>query len=215
MPEIITLEEAQRRLGENVVVCLEPDDVRGAKIGGGKAAELWCFDPATGRSGRGDGKFHDARYVDRGGWGQIALYEEPNVPPPEDGSPRVVGHVVIEMNRYGAPRVRVRRTKGLNGEVLELRPSSISKGELADKGKLVGNFYDSNFFESNPQRIAGVIAVYLRERRLPGCGGHDPGRVPEAVHRRSVARGSGQGRAVVRLQEARYGEKAQAQKEAQ
>lgn len=168
MAEIITLEEARRRLGENVVVCLEPDEVRGAKIGGGKSGELWCFDPATGRSGRGDGKFHDARYVDRGGWGQIALYEEPNVPVPEDGSPRVVGHVVIEQSPGGL--VRVRKAKGLNGEILELKPSSISKGELAEKGmKPVG------YIESNPQRIEGMIAVYVVVAYFPNAEGMMPG----------------------------------------
>lgn len=170
MKEIITLEEARRRLGENVVVCLEPDDVRGAKIGGGKNDELWCFDPATGRSGRGDGKFCDARYVDRGGWGQIALYEEPNVPAPEDGSPRVVGHVVIEVNNFAAPRVHVRHAKGLNGEILELKPSSISKGELAEKGtKPVGTFV-----ESNPQRIVGVMEVYVAVVDFPDAEGMIP-----------------------------------------
>ncbi|MFA5128373.1 MAG: hypothetical protein WC445_00195 [Patescibacteria group bacterium] len=182
MKETITLAEARKRLGENVVVCLEPDAVREKKVTENKAAELWIFDPATGWSCRGDGKFHDARYVDRGGWGQIALYEEPNVPQPEDGSPRVVGHVVIEMNRYGAPRVRVRRTKGLNGEVLELKPSSISKGELADKGKLVGTFYDSNFVESNPQRIMGMIAIYLVNADFPD----EEGMTPDEFRRQST-----------------------------
>ena len=164
MKEIITLEEARRRLGEGVVICLEPDAILERKVAEDKAAELWCFDPVTGRSGRGDGKFHDARYVERGGWGQIALYEEPNVPQPADPTmPRVVGHVVIETTRkYGALLVRVRKATGLNGGMLELKPSSISKGELAEKGlKPVGDI------ESNPQRIVGMIAVYVMETDFP------------------------------------------------
>jgi hypothetical protein len=172
--EILDLREGAFQFGRPVLFCLEPDEVRLAKIKAGKEAELWCFDPATGRIRRGDGKFFDVRMVNRGGWFQPVIHEEPNVPAPEDGSPRVVSHVVIEMNRYGAPRVRVRRIQGLNGEVLELKPSSISKGELADKGKLVGNFYDSNFFESNPQHIEGVIEVYLVNADFPDAEGMTP-----------------------------------------
>ncbi len=159
MVQIIVLEEARRRLGEDVVVCLELDPILTKKVEDGKEAELWCFDPATGRSGRGDGKFFDGRYVDRGGWGQLVLYEEPNLSQPEDGSSRVVGHVIVEWNhQHGQIKVRVRKAKGLNGEMLELKPSSISKGELAEKGlEPVG------YIESNPQRIVGMIAVYSVE----------------------------------------------------
>ncbi len=166
--EILHLSEVAFQFGRPVKFCLESDEIRKKKIAEGKEAELWCFDPATGRSCRGDGKFCDARYVDRGGWGQIALYEEPNVPQSADPTmPRIVGHVVIETTRkYGALLVRVRKATGLNGGILELKPSSISKGELAEKGlKPVG------FIETNPQRIEGIIAVYVVEMDFPEAEG--------------------------------------------
>jgi hypothetical protein len=161
---VVSLSDAKGVLGPGVVICLEPDEVRDAKYKAGKMSELWCFDPATGRISRGDGKFCDARYVDRGGWGQIVLYEEPNVPQPADPTmPRIVGHVVIETTRkYGALLVRVRKATGLNGGILELKPSSISKGELAER-----SLEPVGYFEANPQRIMGMIAVYLVETDFP------------------------------------------------
>ena len=165
--EILDLSEVAFQFGRKVLFCLEPDEVRKKKIAEGKEGELWCFDPATGRISRGDGKYCDARYVDRGGWGQVALYEEPDVPQPADGGPRIVGHVIVEKNQHGL--VRVRRAKSLNGEVLELQPSSISKGELAKKGLI-----PLDFIESNPQRIKGVIAVYLVDTGFPDSEGMTP-----------------------------------------
>ncbi|MFA5412944.1 MAG: hypothetical protein WC348_00135 [Patescibacteria group bacterium] len=160
---VITLEGAVRRL-DGAFVYLEPEEVAARKLSEGKGVELWYFDPATGRIARGDGKFFDIRMVDRGGWGQIVLYEEPNVPQSADPTmPRIVGHVVIETTRrYGALLVRVHKATGLNGGILELKPSSISKGELAERGlEPVG------YFEASPQRIMGMIAVYLMETDFP------------------------------------------------
>lgn len=174
--EILDLSEVAFQFGRPVLFCLEPEEIRRKKIAEGKEAELWCFDPATGRISRGDGKFHDARVVSRGDYNQLALHEEPNVPQPESGSGfselplyRVVGHVVIELTSYRPPRVRVRKAKGLNGEILELAPSSVSKGVLAEKG-----MQPVGYIESNPQRIEGMIAVYLVHADFPDEEGMTP-----------------------------------------
>lgn len=57
----ITLEEAQRRLGEDVVICLEPQDILEAKTRSKEEDQLWVFNPGTGRIVRGDCKFFDVR----------------------------------------------------------------------------------------------------------------------------------------------------------
>ncbi len=163
MAECITREEAQRRLG-GASIYLEPEAIVKKKLAEGKGTELWIYLPDLGRIARGDRKFFDILTVDRGGWFQPVVHEEPSVPQPADPTmPRVVGHVVIETTRkYGALLVRVRKATGLNGGMLELKPSSISKGELAEKGlKPVG------FIEANPQRIEGMIAVYVMETDFP------------------------------------------------
>lgn len=156
--QYITLEDAKKRLegifGE-VRIVLEPDSIFEQKIVQKKEAELWCFDPATGRIDRADQRFHDARYVDRGGYGQVAIYEEPSVPQPVDGSPRIVAQVVVTMT--DSQSLCVRRTPGLNGEVVELQPSSLSKGELASGEKIAKR----GLIESNPQRIQGVMEAVL------------------------------------------------------
>jgi hypothetical protein len=138
-------------LGENVRICLEPPD-RLARAE--DPDSLWVFNPATGVSGRGDGKFFQVEYVDRGGWGQLAIREEPNAP-----QGRTVGQVVVQVNAKN--QVRFRRTKGLNGEVLELHPSSLSKGELVEHGAGVG------LIETNPQRIIGTVQALLVYGEFP------------------------------------------------
>ena len=173
--EILSLREVAFQFGRPVKFCLEPDEIREKKIAEGKGAELWCFDPATGRITRGDGKFCDARVVSRGNYNQLALHEEPNVPQPEVGSGfselpyfRIVGHVIVAMNNRGL--VRVRRADGLNGKLLELLPSSISKDQLAEKG-----MQPIGYIESNPQRIEEMIAVYfMRDVDFPAEEGMDP-----------------------------------------
>ncbi|MFH2136362.1 MAG: hypothetical protein ABII19_01860 [Patescibacteria group bacterium] len=166
MAECITREEAQRRLG-GASIYLEPEAIVKKKLTEGKGTELWIYFPDLGRIARGDGKFFDILTVDRGGWFQPVIHEERHVPTPEDGSPRVVGHVIVETNGRGF--VRVRRAKGLNGEILELKPSSLSKGELAEKGLL-----PHGYFESNPQRIEGMIAAYLALVDFPDEEGMTP-----------------------------------------
>jgi len=173
----ISLEEARKRLGDDVVICLEPEGVPDIEDEGrperkslaDKLPGLWVFDPRTGRIQRGDGKFHAAGVVKHpGGWNLAAVIEEPSVEPPEEG-PHVVGHVIVEVNPRGF--VRRRLGKGLSGAIHELMPSSISKGEGAgEEEEPVG------YFEANCQRICGSIAVYLREVDFPDDEGMTPER---------------------------------------
>ena len=139
------------------VVVLESEEAVAKKLAAGKEAELWCFD--AGKGGvirRGDGKFHEIGVLHHpGGWGVAGVNEEPNITELDPEGRRIVGHVIVEKNAAG--EVRVRKNKGLSGEILELQPSSITKGELADAGEVpVG------YMEANPQRIKGFIAVYVR-----------------------------------------------------
>lgn len=157
MPRIISLQEAQQLLGADVVVCLEPDDIREAKQGTDKETELWVWDPLTGRTRRGDNKFFDVRYVHRDTYGHPAIYQEPLLADPPEGECRVHGHVIVDTNAAGL--VRVRKAQGLNGEIFELKPSSVSKGELAAAGE-----QPVGYFEADPQLVGGgYIAVYHRQ----------------------------------------------------
>ncbi|MDO8435534.1 MAG: hypothetical protein Q7S89_02530 [bacterium] len=163
MRKLISLEQARnalKTLGEGVAICLESDESRAAKEAAGKADELWRLelgeDGLTWRIRRGDDKFYDVRWADRGGYGHPQMFQEPNLPDPPEGERRIVGHVIVEQNTNGL--VRVRTVKGLNGEVLELKPSSISKGDLAASGE-----EPAGYFQADPQRIGGgYIAVYHR-----------------------------------------------------
>jgi len=157
----------KKQFGEDVRVCLEPDDAMAAKTDAGKSAELWCWNPTTGHVGRGDGKFYEGRLVQHpGGWNAFALHEEPGIPKPEEGT-RIVGHLVVTRNEAGL--LKVRTVKGLNGEALEFQPSSVSKDEhekITDT--VIGTM------EANCQRIEGVIAVYLRTEEFPVEQGMSP-----------------------------------------
>lgn len=162
--EVISLEEARKRLGADVVICLEPESIflaktKKAEDGTDKSAELWVFNPATGWSGRGDGKFFDCRYRDRGGWGQMVVHQEPGITPDSDGE-RIVAHVTIE--KMG-DLIRVRKNKDVDGRtILELKPSSYSKNELCDSGcKPMGTS------SADPQRISGDILHFVKETEFP------------------------------------------------
>jgi hypothetical protein len=169
---VVSLKDAANALrqvfGGDVTVCLEPEEVRGAKTAAGKEPELWVFDPLTGQIRRGDGKFYAAVVVRHfGGYCALAIVEEPNVPVPADGSPRVIGHVIVDVNPRGF--VRVRDAKCLIGPIRELKPSSISKGELApESAKPIG------YFQANPQRLGGHIAVYQNDVEFPDAEGETP-----------------------------------------
>lgn len=151
-PEIISLEEAVKRLGKNVVVCLEPKEKMREKLLARKGQELWIFDPKTGIEGRSDKKFFEIRLEDRGGYNQLVLHEEPlviKVP----GEMRIIGQVIIEMIDG---QIIARTTKGINGNIWELKPSSVSKGELIKNG-----VQPIGYIETNPQRTDGTVEVYI------------------------------------------------------
>ncbi|MDO8617732.1 MAG: hypothetical protein Q7N87_02490 [Candidatus Uhrbacteria bacterium] len=159
---IISLEEARRRLGEGVLICLEPEATLVAKREAGKESDLWAFDSATGVSRRGDQRFFEVRMVDRGGYNQLAIYQEPGIPESTDGSPRVIGYVFIELNTFG--RLYVDRVQGLAGTVLQLFLGSRSnpKTQQPKEGETpIGHFY------ADPQRLTGVVAVYRRSTNWP------------------------------------------------
>ena len=151
---MISLTKAQELLGGSTVICVEPDGMMTNKVSDNKASELWVFNVRTAISGRGDRKFFDVRPIDRGGWYQLAIYEEPEIEAKGDEI-RVVGHIIIE---YCRGIIVVREANGLNGPIFELKASSISKDQLAPE-----NAKPVAFIESNPQRIMGLMAVYLVE----------------------------------------------------
>ena len=126
-------------------------------------AGSWVHDPITGHTYRPDGKFFEVDWADRGGYGHPVLRQEPSVTPDESDR-RIVGHVIVEYQRVGTffITVRYRKAQGLNGEILELKPSSISKGELAEAGVV-----PTGYFNADPQRIDGLIAVYAVETTYP------------------------------------------------
>lgn len=149
---MISLTRAQELLGKNTVICVEPDGMMARKISDDKASELWGFNVYNAISGRGDRKYFDVRPIDRGGWYQLAIYEEPEIEAEEDEI-RIVGQIIIE---YCRGIIVVREADGLNGPIFELKASSISKDQLAPE--------DSEpvaYFETNPQRIMGLVAVHL------------------------------------------------------
>lgn len=164
MTQIISRAMAQGALeatfGAGVRVCLEPEDSMMAKLGTAKEPELWCWDPSSGDVGRGDGKFYVGRVVKHfGGWYLYAVYQEPKVPVPDEG-PRVVGHVIVVTNAAGL--LKVKKGKGIEGPILELGASSISKGDIDKSGEEPVVQYIAD-----PQRIMGSIAVYHHVEEFP------------------------------------------------
>ena len=153
--QVISLEEATRRLGENVLVALEP-------------GEQWVFDPATGRSRRADGRFFDIRPFDRGTFWQLGIYEEPTIPDPEADQPRIIGNVKLSVNPRGFVKSRLNRD--LDGEEFrEAILSSLSNPEVVsfDEAAVI-----SGFIKVNPQRIGGgYIRVFRVEEEFPDSDG--------------------------------------------
>jgi len=152
----VHVDVVRQELGADTFVVLEPADVWQKKLAEGKQDQVWGFDLTTGNIRRGDGELHEAGMFQHpaGHW-MAAVNEQPKVVELDEEHRRIVGHVIIEKNAIG--QVRIRQNQGLNGPILELQPSSITKGELADaKEKPVG------YMEANPQRIRGFIAVYVR-----------------------------------------------------
>ena len=147
---IISGRDAAEAIGNFAFIALEPDN-------------QWGFDLKQERIRRKDGKFFEVQMRNRGSFCQPAIIEEPNKPKDTD----IIGQVVIE---YDGMYVRARTVQGLNGPVLELMPSSLSKGELVESGRVVGKI------EANPQRIGGgyievvlvdVVLIFKGEGGIP------------------------------------------------
>jgi hypothetical protein len=152
----ITLEEARRLLGQDTFIVLESDEAMARRTADGTQEQLWGFHLGTARLQRGDGKFHAADIGPHPkGYYLLRLIEEPNITPPEDGS-HIIGHVIVEVNPDGY--VRVRMMIGLNGETIELNPSSVTKDELDQSGRSPDGIFDTNL-----QRIVGSVAVYRHD----------------------------------------------------
>lgn len=176
--KFVSLRDTAQAIGSDTYILLETEEVAQGKIAAGKAHELWVFDQIAGVIRRGDNKFHACGVVPHpGGWYVAAVIEEPSVVQPEYG-PRIVGQVIVDVNQHGFVRSRI--AKGLNGEILELRPSSISKGELESSGRKPDAVY-----EANPQRIKGTIAVFRNDVDFPDEEGVTPS---EFVSRSTDAR---------------------------
>lgn len=155
MARIITLAEAQAELGQDTVIVLEGDEDWEKKVKGGKEDQAWVFDLAQGAICRGDRKFYEFIVgTHPGGYPAAFVREEPGIPAPADGGKRVVGHVIVDVDSAG--NIAVRRGKGLNGETLEVKSSSVSKGELDASGQ-----QPVGYVEFNPMRLDGFAAVYV------------------------------------------------------
>lgn len=155
----ISLQEALSRLGDS--------DTR-VDLGGG-----WdlSFDPELGPVlGRADGRFHRAFVGTHSrGYPCLLIEEEPLVTDRDEQNRRIVGHIVIEVNPNGL--IRGRKAAGIENDVLELCPSSISKGELAST-----NATPIGYVMANCQRLTGHMAVYLTHVDFP----NEDGMTPEA-----------------------------------
>ena len=164
---IISLEQVKEKFGD-AVVSLEPKSNN----------PQWIFDLKDGAIRRLDGRFFEGIIVDREAFSQLAIIEEPNKP---EGT-NFIGQVIVEFDPENG-LVRTRKSKGLNGEVLELKPSSLSKGEISEKGK------KSGFIEANPQRIGGgYIEIVLIETSFPAEEGMKPERfVEQSTDARSMS----------------------------
>ncbi len=129
----------------------------------------WVFDPSEnegyGGIARLDGKFHVGKVTQHpGGYMALGLDDEGQVSWPEDGSPRIIGHIVVEVNPRGY--IRTREAMGWNGPYIEVFPSSTSKGQLAS-----GSLTPDALVQTNPQRIYSWVAAYKVETEFPDTEG--------------------------------------------
>lgn len=137
----ITLSGAQKALedkfGPGVKIALEP-------IVEGKEDQLWRFDLTMGKIGRDDEKLFEAKVILREdkNYYQLVIVEEP-------ATEGYVGHVGVDIL---GTKVIARGNSGLNGPIIELKPSSVSRGE-----KLTPGSKCIDEVETNPQRIIGKI----------------------------------------------------------
>jgi hypothetical protein len=144
----ILSEDLHELIGEGAVVALDRD---------------WVFNPAERCIRRRDGRFFEVRMFDRGSFEQPGIYEEPQVPDPDSGDPRIVGHVVITINSGGL--VHVTKARGLDGtEFVQATMSSLSNPKAVTPP---GGAIRTGLVQFNPQRIAGLVLVHLVREDFP------------------------------------------------
>lgn len=133
--------------------------------GQGTWLEAFVAEPQDGDTliGRQDKRFFDARVRQRPeGYYQPVLFEEPRIPFPEDGRPRVVGYIRVYVNFGGFVRTRSENT--LIGQMLMIHPSSVSKAEPIEPG---ANLIATIYVYTNPQRIEGAVEVEILQMDFP------------------------------------------------
>lgn len=178
--KFISLTEAQKQLGKNVFIVLESQTSAQAKRDAGKEVEIWGFDLDLACLQRPDGKFRKSGILlHPAGYYALGVVEEPNLER-EPNQFCVVGHVIVDVNPRGL--IRTRKNKGFNGAILELKPSSLSKGELAESGR-----EPEGLGEANAQVIEGMIAFFRNDVEFPDEEGMTPERfVNESTDLRSI-----------------------------
>lgn len=129
----------------------------------------WVFDPARRCLRRLDGRFFEVRMFGRGAFEQPGIYEEPDLgDEPSDGTPRIVGHVVIARNPRGL--IQVTTGRGLDGnEFVQATMSSRSNPEPVTRPS---DSQRTALVQFNPQRIGGgFVRIDLVEDEFPDAEG--------------------------------------------
>lgn len=148
---------------DNVAWSIQPGD--DSSVGQGTWLNYFVANPEDDSVviGRQDEKFFQIRVrMRREGYMQPVTYEEPRVPHPTNGRPRVVGYVRVYINNRGFVQSKTEGT--LMGDTLMIHPSSLSKDEdILSDSNLLGSW----FFNTNPQRIEGFVEVELLHREFP------------------------------------------------
>lgn len=88
------------------------------------------------------------------------IFEEPKKTDRDAQGRRIIGHVIIKMDKQH--RLIARKNFGLEGEVLELEPSSLRKAENGEGRLADPNQTPDAAIRFNCQRIEGHGAVYLQ-----------------------------------------------------
>lgn len=164
LPTYITLAQAQERLGDDVRICLEPEDRMHKALASddpAKAAALWFFDPERGMIRREDQEYFQVEMRDRGGYFQPAVNQEPGIPEPETGE-RITAYVRVMVNYRGFVRTRI--IPSLVGQMLEVNPTSKSKDEPLPEG---ARRVRTAYIHADPQRIIDGIEADLIMHDFP------------------------------------------------
>lgn len=163
---IISLDAAREALeaqfGNDVVIATHP-------VNPAKPETTWVFTLNDGSTLRVDGMYYKVVLTNELGYPAIKLDEEPNTPQPADGSPRIVGQIVVEINSNGL--IRTRKTNGFDGTTIEVFNTSLSKGELANDATIE---HYGDVFYTNPKRLSGAVQPVLVQVEFPDSEGMTP-----------------------------------------